>query len=298
MSRADLRGIAREPRAAIIATSVFTGWARDGAAAFGNADAATCTHAVFAAIVEGVRIIDDIQDREETCLATDVGIDRALEIAINALEHALELTAELPVPDASWTATAKAIGRGIRETAIGQQLEATADSYWTRIDRKTAPLVATALELGALVAGADPSRAAALTRLGIPLGRLLQIGDDCNDALDDDSNDWRTPHLNLLMSYTLAGPRAKDLRAVLGTREAQHLLLRDGALAYAIHAELATIDDIAAIVDALDLPHPAPFRELIARERAQCEALLRRTGVTMPRARDDSGNRSASRVSQ
>lgn len=282
-TRSDLRGIAREPWSrATIPTSIFTDWARDAAEAFGEAEAAACTHAVLAAIIDAVRIIDDVQDEEPQCLATRVGVPRALSVAIAALEHALELTAALPVPETSWRAAASAVGRGIRETAIGQQLEATAESYWIRVDRKTPPLVATALELGALAAGAPPSRAAELTRLAIPLGRLLQIGDDCNDALGENASDWRAPHLNLLISYSLAGPRGEELRALVrrdAIREAKVLLLEDGALAYAIHAQLVTIDALAAILRELELPHPEPFVRRIDEHRAETESLLLRSGV-------------------
>lgn len=269
-----------ESRAALrsVHSSVFTDWARDAAEAFGDAAASECTHSIFAAIVQGIRILDDIQDGEAQCLAIEVGVPRAIEIAVAALARALELTAELPVTE--WRAAARAVGRGIRETAIGQQLEATADSYWTRVDRKTAPLVATALELGALAAGADPARAAALTRLAIPLGRMLQIGDDCNDALGDNASDWRTPHFNLLMSYSLAGPNGDAFRDLL-RREAfedgKVFLLRDGALAYAIHAQLATLDEIAETVRELALPHPEPFLRTVDQGRADVESLLRRT---------------------
>jgi hypothetical protein len=38
---------------------------------------------------------------------------------------------------------------------------------------------------------------------------------------------------------------------------AKRLLLRDGALAYAIHAQLATLAAVVEAVDALPLPNPA-----------------------------------------
>lgn len=284
-------------RVAQSSTTVFDEWARDAAEAFGDADAARVTHATLAAIIEGVRIIDDIQDREEDCLATRVGTGRALNAAVGALAYALECVAALPFDDDAWRAAAIAAGRGIRETAIGQELEtqaiATAESYWNVVDRKTPPLVATALELGALSAGASPQHAAALTRLAVPLGRVLQIGDDCIDALEPTATDWRAPHLNLLMLYSLTGPRGEELAALLGNagtaeglREVQLFLLRDGALSYAMHARLALLDDIETIVLDLALPNPAPFLRLVERQRTETVA-LRTIGSAAPTAPAD-----------
>ncbi|HEV7239842.1 MAG TPA: polyprenyl synthetase family protein [Thermoanaerobaculia bacterium] len=271
--------------------TVFFDFARDAAAAFDDANAASIAHVPLAALIEAIKIIDDVQDEEPQCLATEIGVDAALNVASGALAWSLELTAALPFAGASWRAAAAAIGRGVRETAIGQLFETTVDGgfdeFWQMVDRKTPPLVATALELGALAAGADPARAAMLTRLAIPLGRLLQIGDDCHDALGPEATDWRTPALNLLMRFSLSGPRGDELAELLrksedpsSLRAAQILLLRDGALGYAIHAQLATLHALAEVIDELALPDPAPFRESIERHRADAEQLLRSSGVS------------------
>jgi len=265
-------------------TSVFTDYARDAAAAYGHAGAAEPAYAVLAAIVEGIKIIDDIQDEEPRSIAAGVGVDRALQLAMAALAHGLELAAALPFDAIA------AVGRGIRETAIGQDLESTAtgdfESFWNVVDHKTPPLVATALELGALAAGATPAQAAALTQLAVPLGRLLQVGDDCHDALGTQASDWRAPHLNLLMLYSLSGPHGRELATLLRAgddpqilRTAQHWLLRDGALAYAIHAQLSTLESFGQTLEALDLPDPTPFLRSLGEHRTAAEQLLRTSGV-------------------
>ncbi|HEU4888679.1 MAG TPA: polyprenyl synthetase family protein, partial [Thermoanaerobaculia bacterium] len=257
-SRAILRGLAHAigPRTTTCAASIFGDWARDAAEAFGDADAASMMFAPLGALIEGIRIIDDVQDEEEVCLPPP--------LAYGAFARALELTSELPLADASWRAATIAIGRGLRETAIGQELETTAtgefSKFWEIVDGKTAPLVATAFELGALAAGATPDRAAALKKLAVPFGRMLQIGDDCNDALGPDASDWRKPQLNLLMLSTLSGPRGAELTTLLreSLPDAKLLLLRDGALAYALHAQLTTIAEAAEVIRELALPNPAP----------------------------------------
>lgn len=273
--RAILRGLARAigARPTTASASIFGDWARDAAHAFGDPDAASVTYAPLGALIEGIRIIDDIQDEEEYRLPP--------RLAYGAFARALHLACELP----SWRGAATALGRGLRETAIGQQLETTSNgtfaTFWEIVDRKTSPLVGTAFELGALAAGASPERAASLTRLAVPFGRILQIGDDCNDALGPNATDWRKPQLNLLMLYTLSGPRGAELATLLRTSlpDAKLLLLRDGALAYALHAQLAAIAEGEAIVRELSLPNPAPFLRSLEAHRTGAALLLRKTGV-------------------
>ncbi|HJQ38440.1 MAG TPA: polyprenyl synthetase family protein [Thermoanaerobaculia bacterium] len=271
-------------------SSVFSDWMHASAETFHDGAAAETMNGPMAALIEGIKIVDDIQDDEERCLAAEIGPARAFAIALGTLGFALELTSELPLKGTAWRAAATAIGRGLRETAIGQELEsdddAGFDAFWNMVDRKTGPLVATALELGSLAAGADPAAPAALTRLARPLGRILQIGDDCNDALGAHASDWRSPQRNLVLRYTLSGPNAGELTALLrdaanveALHAAKRLLLRDGALAYAIHAQLVTVADLLEAVDALSLPNPAPFLHIVEQQRLECEGLLTLTGV-------------------
>ena len=265
--------------------SVFADYAFDAAAAFGNRDAAESVCIVLDALIEGIKIIDDIQDDEADCLATRIGDERALVVAQSAIAYGFDLAVALPLDDDAWRAAILSIARGVRETANGQRLEqqlknaGTADfeSFWNVVDRKTPPLVATALELGALAAGASPAHAAALTRLAVPLGRLLQIGDDCNDALGETAADWRAPHLNLLLLFTLSGPHGAELAPLLRPetlRRAQMYVLRDGALAYALHAQTTTLAALSATLDVLTLPDPSPFHATVARYQAETESLL------------------------
>lgn len=270
-------------RIASCSPCAFFDHARDAAAAFGDADAAVPTFQPMAALIEGIRIIDDIQDEEEVCLAVEVGPERALKLAAGALALSLHLIAALPLRGVRWRAACASFGRGLRETAIGQELERTATggfaSFWNVVDRKTAPLVATALEMGALAAGTGGE----LARLAVPFGRLLQIGDDCHDSLGPGAADWRAPQNNLLMAYALSGPNAAELSALLAApatlRDAQVLLLRDGALAYALHAYVTTLGELAAALQSLALPNPAPFVRMTEKMRADTESLLRRSGV-------------------
>jgi geranylgeranyl pyrophosphate synthase len=265
--------------------SVFADYAHDAAAAFGNRDAADDVCVILDALIEGIKIVDDIQDDEPECLATRIGEERALAAAQAAIAYAFDLAIVLPFDDDAWRAAIRSIARGVHGTSIGQRLEqelknagrADFESFWNVVDRKTPPLVATALELGALAAGATLAEAASLTRLATPLGRLLQIGDDCNDALGANATDWRTPHLNLLLLFSLSGPDAAELAALLRAetlRTAQLHVLRDGALSYAMHAQKTTLAAFSATVESLALPDPSPFTAVAGKHGEQAESLL------------------------
>jgi hypothetical protein len=86
----------------------------------------------------------------------------------------------------------------------------------------------------------------------------------------------------------LSGPSAAELTALSLSalsanpstlRDAQVLLLRDGALAYAMHAHVTTLADLTAAIESLALPNPAPFRRMTEKLRADTESVLRSSGV-------------------
>ena len=64
--------------------------------------------------------------------------------------------------------------------------------YVDMIERKTGALLACALDLGALVGGADEERCAQLASAGLDIGRAFQIQDDLLD-LTAASEDWGKP---------------------------------------------------------------------------------------------------------
>ena len=66
------------------------------------------------------------------------------------------------------------------------------ETYFTIIERKTAALLATCLESGALLGGLDVEQALALKRFGAFFGMAFQIMDDCLDFMGEENEFGKT----------------------------------------------------------------------------------------------------------
>ena len=71
------------------------------------------------------------------------------------------------------------------DLAFETRADVSVDDYLAMIDGKTGALLEVALELGALVGGAEPDACAAMRRAGHALGRAFQIQDDLLDLTAD-----------------------------------------------------------------------------------------------------------------
>lgn len=116
--------------------------------------------------------------------------------------------------------------------------------YVDMIERKTGALLACALELGALVGGADDERCAHLAAAGLDIGRAFQIQDDLLD-LTAASEDWGKP----VGGDVLEGKRTylllTALERVAGSDPARDLLDR-------VVGRSATPGDIPLVRDWMD----------------------------------------------
>ena len=143
---------------------------------------------------------DDIMDRAETrrgrpCVHRRWG--EAEAILAGDLMHGLSVRL-LGEAETAHGAQARALfDRMVVRLCEGQALDlafeaqahVSVDDYLDMIDRKTGALLDLALELGALVGGADGEALAAMRRAGHALGRAFQIQDDLLD-LTADHADW------------------------------------------------------------------------------------------------------------
>jgi octaprenyl-diphosphate synthase len=69
----------------------------------------------------------------------------------------------------------------VAQLAALNDIETTLDAYMEIIEAKTAALFSAAAEVGAVIAGANPAREAALKRYGLELGLAFQLADDALD---------------------------------------------------------------------------------------------------------------------
>jgi geranylgeranyl pyrophosphate synthase len=232
---------------------------------------------VLAHLIAAIRIMDDWQDGDEG-IYRQIGGGRTANLAVGLCGLALEKTAGLPLRGEAWRMATSAVGRGLALTLRGQDHDLTAPGdergYWLVTDAKTPPLIETALTLGALLGGADPQTARAIAGLALNIGRLLQIGDDWEDAFSTPpSADWRRPERNLLLLYAITAGDAGFRELARGvvdrqTHRAACKRLVPGAALYAAHALSVTLDALEAQIETLRLPNPEALQPTMARYRA------------------------------
>jgi len=248
--------------------------------------AAASLHALHAAI----HLVDDIIDGEERSIVDmPPGLRANLALALQCI--AVEVLAEAPSElRAPLMLAAAASGR---ETARGQELDAAGaadeEAYWRIVEAKTPPLFAAALRMGALSGGAPAATADGLAAAGVPLGVLVQLGDDLGDVMGEALHpDWQRPGDNVALRFALEAdhpererfhalvPRAADASA---RAEAREILVRSGAFSFCVHHMRLAADAARRAVLAVPLADHAPVLELIDHIAAPVAELLAEVGV-------------------
>lgn len=114
-------------------------------------------------------------------------------IAILSGDAMLTMAFEFAMRTKNGLATAQLLGKVAREVCEGQQFdlnyetqgEVTIEQYLEMIRLKTAVLLATSLQMGATIAGADEKSIQALYDFGINIGMSFQLQDDILDLYSD-----------------------------------------------------------------------------------------------------------------
>ncbi len=139
----------------------------------------------------------------------------------------------------------------IHELKVKGNLELTENEYLEIIDKKTAVLLACALQSGAMFAGGDQAQAQALFRYGTYFGQAFQIIDDCLDFTGEEQEFGKTlgadlaagvltlPVIQLLK--TVSPEKAAEIKQLFKTGQVSEkypllleLIREHGALDYAV----------------------------------------------------------------
>jgi len=249
--------------------------------------AAASLHALHAAI----HLVDDLIDGEERSVVDmPPGLRANLALALQCM--AVEMLDEAPA--AIRAPLMRAVAAAGRETSRGQEMDAAGaedeDAYWRIVEAKTPPLFTAALRMGALSGGAAPEDAEALAAAGIPLGILVQLGDDLGDVMGAEIHpDWQRPGDNVALRFALEAdhPDREHFHALVprvATDPAAHaiareILVRSGAFAFCVHHMRIAAEHARRGVLAAALPDPAPVLEMIDRLAAPVTDLLAQVGV-------------------
>jgi octaprenyl-diphosphate synthase len=166
-------------------------------------------HAILAAVVEIVHMAtlvhDDVLDQAEErrrrpTVAALSGNVTAVLIGDYLISHAFHLCSGLPDYHVCRRigATTNTVCEGeLMQNYLRGRNDLDEATYLEIIRRKTAALTATACELGAYCADAEPSWIEALRSYGQAVGLAFQIVDDCLDVTGDEATVGKTLGLDL-----------------------------------------------------------------------------------------------------
>jgi len=274
-------------------------WSLPGMAcqAVGGDEAAAIPGAAALACLQiSIILVDDMLDDDPRGAHLRLGPGPAANLALAWQAAAFRLVEQAPVNVERRSAVVASLAGMALTTALGQQWDAQnltgEDNYWKVVRAKSTPFYAAALHVGALLGGAEAGVAEGLRDFGALIGEVIQIQDDLQDAFQTPANpDWKQGRNNLLLLYALTAQHSAhtqflellsriDDPPALG--EAQRILIRCGAVSYAVYQLIQRYHTARQWLAALPLADPAPMQELLARQTQPLVSLLRTIGVDVP----------------
>jgi geranylgeranyl diphosphate synthase type I len=246
----------------------------------GQPQRAVAAAVALAALQISIILIDDALDDDPRGEHRRLGGPATANLASAFQAAGLEAITWSGAPAAAQVAALRCLTSMIHTTAWGQHLDTHGApdeaAYWAVVRAKSAPYFRAAWETGALLGGANPATAAAIGELGECYGELIQVQDDLEDVMAVPANpDWqpeRSP-LPILFALAVAHPDREHFTELRGRAAAgdpaslaaaQTILIRCGAVSYAVHMLVERHRAAVARLAALPLPNPAPLADRFA----------------------------------
>lgn len=251
--------------------------------------------AAIACIQISIILADDMLDEDPRGEHQRRGPGEAANLALGFQSAAFKLLDQAPLNDHQRARIAGSLSRASLATAAGQQLDAKnlkgEENYWRVVQSKSTPFYGSAYQVGAICARAEPVLETGLYQFGALTGEIIQVDDDLTDAFEKPANpDWVKQSTNLLVVYALDAeyPEKARFRSLLpgvvggdavALDEAQQLLIRSGAVSYAVHHLLVRYRRAHDLLDHLPLPKRKVLSDVLDRYGERLVQFLRLSGA-------------------
>ena len=241
-------------------------------------------------------LADDLLDEDPRGEHHRIGVGQAANLALAFQAAAFRVIDQAPIPIPQRAAVQGRLAFLALKTAYGQWLDVQnltgEDDYWKVVEAKSTPFYGVALQVGALLAGADAALAAEIYAVGVQLGEIVQLFDDLEDALQvPASPDWTQGRNNLLILYArTAAHEQRDAFVARLSRlaepgvlqEAQQILIDSGAVSYAIYQAVMRFQAARQRLDTLELANPDPIQRALMDQIAPLKTLFQQLGLEAP----------------
>ncbi len=233
--------------------------------------------AAIACLQLSIILVDDILDDDPRGAHNKLGTGYTANLAL-AYEAASFSLAERANPDPLQSlASVACLARSALATAAGQQLDIKnlrgEEEYWRVVTAKSTPFYGAALQIGAIIGGADNDISSGMYELGVTIGEIIQLEDDLGDALERPANaDWLQGRNNLLILFARTADhkeRQRFLELISQIDhpdmlvEAQNILVSSGAVGYCAYQLVKRYRRARQILAELKLPDSSPLDEIL-----------------------------------
>jgi geranylgeranyl pyrophosphate synthase len=148
--------------------------------------------AALACMQISIIVIDDLLDDDTRGEHHQIGAPAAANIACAFQAAGLEAIARSEIDAKNKSAIMTILNQMILKTAFGQYMDVQVPddeaAYWQIVQTKSSPYFGSAIQIGALYAGAAMDVANQLRRFGDLYGEMIQIHDDMHDSMERPTN--------------------------------------------------------------------------------------------------------------
>lgn len=262
----------------------------------GAEEQATIGCAAIACLQISIILIDDMLDDDPRGEFRVRGYGPVANLAAAFEAAAFRLLDNESIPIELRTDAFSCLSHITLATAAGQSLDANnllgEENYWRLIQAKSTPFYGGALQIGAILGGADRDLAAAMYQIGATIGEIIQIEDDLSDAFAIPANpDWLKGRNNLLLLYASSAEHPDRERFVKvrsnvsdgsSLLEAQKILISSGALSYAAFNLIEKYKFAKIILSDLELHDPRPLDNILDDYAESLKTFLKLSGQDIP----------------